>query len=373
MSNTTTHKFEVGQDENGNWRIGYFNQVKSIIDYNSRYGYLTAFAYALSVQNGRIWNVSQKPNMMGINLKCGNLDYATLPNHFVLKLGLTGSLKSASEREKDILLEKYKFERFSYIPSMFLKQKLKEIPAELVSGDDREAEFFNKIKDSMVDEVNKGRAVLVVLDDIKLLEQFWQFLKNHKFTGMDKLYKITGKEGTTKEKEHRIAQAARSKHMTLITRAFGRGSDFMCRDQQLITKGGMHVIQTFASELKSEEDQIKGRTCRQDDPGSYQQILFAKDLGPFFVQDLASFSHLDVLIEYNAWTPEETPLEDGTKCVSKLIDIKREEVLLEKKFQELNTALQKTQQDSAACEQFIEYYNNGEWDQARRLLCSFHD
>ena len=40
----------------------------------------------------------------------------------------------------------------------------------------------------------------------------------------------------------------------------------------------MHVILTFLSKDKSEEKQIFGRTCRQDDPGSARKILFANDL-----------------------------------------------------------------------------------------------
>ena len=63
-----------------------------------------------------------------------------------------------------------------------------------------------------------------------------------------------------------------------MTRAYGRGTDFVCRDQGLVHNGGVHVIITFLPDDESERIQIEGRTCRQDDPGSSRKILFAKDL-----------------------------------------------------------------------------------------------
>ena len=42
--------------------------------------------------------------------------------------------------------------------------------------------------------------------------------------------------------------------------------------------GGVHIIMTFMPEDDSENKQIEGRTCRQDDPGSALKILFAEDL-----------------------------------------------------------------------------------------------
>jgi hypothetical protein len=43
--------------------------------------------------------------------------------------------------------------------------------------------------------------------------------------------------------------------------------DFVCRDQGLVKVGGVHVIITFYPEGEREYVQIKGRTCRQDNPG----------------------------------------------------------------------------------------------------------
>ena len=65
---------------------------------------------------------------------------------------------------------------------------------------------------------------------------------------------------------------------TFMGRSYGRGIDFVCFDTALIDKGGVHLIQTIYPETLSEEIQCKGRTNRQDNPGSFQGIYFEGDL-----------------------------------------------------------------------------------------------
>lgn len=58
-----------------------------------------------------------------------------------------------------------------------------------------------------------------------------------------------------------------------MTASFGRGTDFMVHDKNVIKNGGIHVIQAFLSLEESEEIQIKGRSARQGDFGSYEAII----------------------------------------------------------------------------------------------------
>ena len=81
-----------------------------------------------------------------------------------------------------------------------------------------------------------------------------------------------------KEKEMFIKRATTCGQITFLTKVFGRGTDFVCRDQTVIGGGGVHVIQTFLSEELSEEIQIKGRTARQGKDGSYSMILLENEL-----------------------------------------------------------------------------------------------
>ena len=55
-----------------------------------------------------------------------------------------------------------------------------------------------------------------------------------------------------------------------MIREFDRGTDFKCFDSRMLSDGGVHVIQTFFSLDLSEEIQIKGRTARQGENGSYR-------------------------------------------------------------------------------------------------------
>jgi hypothetical protein len=56
---------------------------------------------------------------------------------------------------------------------------------------------------------------------------------------------------------------------------------------------GIHVIQTFLSESLSEEIQIKGRTARQGENGSYSMILSLKDLEKYLITSKNNEEHVD--------------------------------------------------------------------------------
>jgi preprotein translocase subunit SecA len=43
----------------------------------------------------------------------------------------------------------------------------------------------------------------------------------------------------------RVVQATRPGNITLLSRAFGRGTDFVIGDKRVKEAGGLHVIQTF--------------------------------------------------------------------------------------------------------------------------------
>jgi len=148
----------------------------------------------------------------------------------------------------------------------------------------------------------------------------------------------------------------------LITRAFGRGSNFVCRDSSLASQGGLHVIQTFPCELKSDEMQMKGRTCRQKDPGSYRQILFLKDLAPFGILEQ------DGINAYETWRGER---EERTW--NEFIDKQREEVLLKRKFEITEQALKQSEEKFAQTKQFIERARAEEWSKAAVLLKTLWD
>ena len=70
-----------------------------------------------------------------------------------------------------------------------------------------------------------------------------------------------------------IKDACRLNTITLCTRIFGRGTDFIVTDDRVNEIGGPHAIQTFFSLDVSEEIQIKGRTARNGGNGSFSMVL----------------------------------------------------------------------------------------------------
>ena len=85
-------------------------------------------------------------------------------------------------------------------------------------------------------------------------------------------------EATSAEVTAAVKKATHAGAITLLTRAFSRGTDFIILDEVVKSNGGTCTIQTFVSESASEEVQIKGRSARQGQDGSYVQILLEDDL-----------------------------------------------------------------------------------------------
>lgn len=54
------------------------------------------------------------------------------------------------------------------------------------------------------------------------------------------------------DKEGVIIKATYQNTLTLTTRSYGRGTDFICRDETVERNGGVHVILTFVPEMHSE-------------------------------------------------------------------------------------------------------------------------
>lgn len=79
----------------------------------------------------------------------------------------------------------------------------------------------------------------------------------------------------------RVFRATRPRNITLLTKAFGRGFDFIVGDKAVKEAKGVHVIQTYISEEESEAKQTEGRTARQGNEGSYELILNNDSLGKY--------------------------------------------------------------------------------------------
>lgn len=146
-------------------------------------------------------------------------------------------------------------------------------------------DYLNAIKqeidDRLVGKSTEKRAVLVFFESKQKLNEFYE---SRALLPIKQSVAVLTEEANSDEKEKTVKRATKSGQITLFTRTFGRGTDFVCFDQNVSANGGAHVIQTFLSEECSEEKQIKGRTARQGDSGSYGMILLDNDLEKFLIQ-----------------------------------------------------------------------------------------
>jgi len=266
-----------------NDKIGYKEQDG--VSFNIAYGYKTMFAYYHEHEKGNVSEPSLLENI-AIGINCGEFSYAEIPHEFQGIMGVTGTLKTLSEPEKDIVQNVYKIVKNTYTPSVFGKNQ-----RVFSSGKDIRIETEDDYMTALADEVDNRlqgkiegpkRAVLIFFETKERLNQFYN--SKHFYLRKSRAL-IISEELSPEEKDLYIKRATMSGQVTLLTKAFGRGTDFICRDPIVISNGGVHVIQTFLSEELSEETQIQGRTARQGNPGSYSMVLLDKDLEKFLINE----------------------------------------------------------------------------------------
>jgi len=250
------------------------------ISFDVVYGYKTLFAYYFENEQGQISNESLNENI-SIGIKCGSFSYAEIPYRFEFIMGVTGTLKTLSKPEWSIVKEIYKIKYSTFMPSVFGENKrqfAKEADVFIENKDDYFIRLKEKIDYALTSSNKKTRrAVLVFFDSKKSLLEFYSS-KNAQEIRSDIQIITEEVSSSPKEKDMLIKRATTSGQITLLTRVFGRGTDFVCRDHNVIANGGVHVIQAFYSDELSEEIQIMGRTARQGKDGSFGMVLLDSEL-----------------------------------------------------------------------------------------------
>ncbi|CAF3045236.1 unnamed protein product [Rotaria sp. Silwood2] len=236
-------------------------------------GYDTIWAYYFENQKGLISQNSLETNV-GIIINCGTFSYAEMPHEFAYITGVTGTLKTLAQPEQNILKKVYQISKNTYMPSVFGKSNRNYNSANDVETV-KESEYFMRIRGEIDMMCNAQRAILVFFESE---EKLMAFYNSSELSSIKQDVQIMTEKVSSKERELCIKRAASEGKVTLSTRTFGRGTDFICRNQRVLANGGIHVLQTFFSEELSEEYQIMGRGARQGDRGSYRMVLLDKDL-----------------------------------------------------------------------------------------------
>ena len=262
-------------------RICYIDPSSGVPCPSISYGYVTAFTYFHCEEQGSVSMEAVKANVR-LQPICGTLSYSQIPTFYQYCLGMTGTLECLTNEQNDLLAD-CGFHHRTFLPSTFNKQalnalqKVHDTSTVVVHGSYEE--FFTTILDDITRELTKGRAILIVFADALKLKKFSAAI--HKTSPNIPQYTPPlelSDQLSNDERASVVMQAIRRYKITLMTRSYGRGTDFVCRDQGLVKNGGVHIVVTFLPEDDSEWKQLMGRTCRQDDPGSGRKILFAEDL-----------------------------------------------------------------------------------------------
>lgn len=266
-------------------KIFYFDGDKKT---DSKYErFKTIFAYFQEFEQNNVTDIELSSRLC-IPLVCGSFAYSEIPGRYLRILGVTGTLQSLNSVQDAMLRDKFKITSRTYIPSVYGESKLKERPIRIFPG----SRYYNEIIDSIQTEVDQGRAVLVFFPSFDLLERFRDSPE------YKRLYRVTQVLSESTKEEHResiVREAVKSKSITLVTKQLGRGTDFICSNTQVNQAGGVHVIQTYLSMDQTEEIQIKGRTARQGENGSFEIILLDTDLEVFGIQGKDEIAALDSL------------------------------------------------------------------------------
>jgi len=242
-----------------------------VVNFKLTRGYNTTFWYLREYYDRKTITKTEFERMDALNITCCNFSYAEIPHMYWKVLGVTGTLPLIGGFEEKIIKGEYEIEKWTKLPSIYGQKdssfnKGVHIEASLDDWSRKIAHDIWQIQDA-------ERAVLVFFENETILREWQSSAYGMKLNGVESLT-----SGNVEYINHYVRVATRSNKVTLFPKVFGRGLDFVCLDKKVNGNGGVHVIQTFLSEEKSEELQIMGRTCRQGDGGSYKMILFLDDL-----------------------------------------------------------------------------------------------
>nr|XP_029726302.1 uncharacterized protein LOC109410287 [Aedes albopictus] len=196
--------------------------------------------------------------------------FSRLPETYSLILGVTGTLNGLSSYEQSAIENHYNIKRKSIMPSYFGGSYLTFSSVDDFKCTTDEISWRRLIFTRVNEMIDTKRSVIVFFDSDLKIKKFKQDFANQ----LDRLHELTT---NTEDRERYITEAGHTRTITLATREMGRGVDY--KSSLLVEKnGGIHIIQTFFSLDVKEETQIKGRTARKDNHGSYELIVCQEHL-----------------------------------------------------------------------------------------------
>ena len=189
-------------------KIGYKEQDNVVFD--TSFGYKTLFAYFFENEKGNVSKDSLNKNI-SVLIRLGSFSYAEVPFKFNSILGVTGTLKTLSEPEKEIIENIYNIKFKTFIPSCYGRNNLKFDPKEHVLIETEQNHYkmiAQEISQRIVGQ-NMGtkRAVFVVFESKHELKNF---LNSDAFMPFKNEAAILTEEASLHEKNNIINNATLS-------------------------------------------------------------------------------------------------------------------------------------------------------------------
>ena len=131
-------------------------------------------------------------------------------------------------------------------------------------------EKYNAIADDIADKYKNGQPVLVGTVSIEKSELVSSLLKKRKIP-----HNVLNAKHHQQEAEI-VAEAGHKGHVTIATNMAGRGTDIKL-GEGVLESGGLHIIGTERHESRRIDNQLRGRSGRQGDPGSTRFYLALDD------------------------------------------------------------------------------------------------
>lgn len=175
--------------------------------------------------------------------------------------GMTGTAKTEEEEFRDIY-------NMYVITIPTNKPIIREDYGDLIFA--TEQGKYRAIVNEIIERNQKGQPVLVGTVSIKSSELISKMLKNAKVK-----HEVLNAKNHAREAEI-IKNAGRKNSVTIATNMAGRGTDIKI-DDEVRAMGGLVVIGTERHESRRIDNQLRGRSGRQGDPGFTQFCISIED------------------------------------------------------------------------------------------------
>jgi len=188
----------------------------------------------------------------------------TFQNYFRLYKKLSGMTGTAKTEEEEFI-------HIYNLPVVVIppnKKLIRNNYADVIYRTEREK--FKAVIKEIVEVYKMGRPILVGTVSIDKSETLSRLLKKENIG-----HNVLNAKNHEREAEI-IAQAGQGKNVTISTNMAGRGTDIVL-GEGIAKLGGLHVVGTERHESRRIDNQLRGRSGRQGDPGSSRFFLSLED------------------------------------------------------------------------------------------------